>query len=78
MTRCLMKYVEEPTYISSRIVDQWEADLPAITVCPNTNKIKTEVLQVKVLDFLGENKNIFRGIFILRNMASRVLKTTIT
>ena len=46
MTRCLMKYVEEPTYISSRIVDQWEADLPAITVCPNTNKIKTEVLQV--------------------------------
>ena len=63
MTRCLMKYVEEPTYISSRIVDQWEADLPAITVCPNTNKIKTEVLQVKVLDFISENKNIFKGIF---------------
>ena len=41
-----MKYADEPTYISSRIVDQWEADFPAITVCPEYNGLKSNVLQV--------------------------------
>ena len=48
MTRCLIKYAEEPTYISSRIVDQWEADFPAITVCPEYNGLKEDVLQVRL------------------------------
>ena len=48
MTKCLIKYAEDPTYISSRIVDQWEADFPAITVCPEYNGLKLDVLQVSL------------------------------
>ena len=48
MTRCLVKYAEDPTYISSQIVDQWEADFPAITICPKYNGLKLDVLQVRL------------------------------
>ena len=46
MVQCFMKYWEFPTYISSHIVDQGEADFPAITVCPSTNGLKIDVLVV--------------------------------
>ena len=46
MVQCLIKYWEFPTYISSRIVDQGEADFPAITVCPPTKGYKSDVLMV--------------------------------
>ena len=49
MVRCLEKYWDVPTYISSRIVDQMEADFPAITVCPSWNGYKQDVLMVKKL-----------------------------
>ena len=49
MTKCLIKYAEDPTYISSRIVDQWEAAIPAITVCPEYNGLKLDVLQVRLV-----------------------------
>ena len=46
MVQCLIKYWDLPTYISSRVVDQGEADFPAITVCPPTNGFKSDVLMV--------------------------------
>ena len=45
LIQCLIKYWEFPTYISSQIVGQGEADFPAITVCPQAG-FKLDVLQV--------------------------------
>ena len=44
--QCLIKYWDFPTYISSQIVGQGEADFPAITVCPQADGLKLDVLQV--------------------------------
>ena len=43
--RCIFKYVEVPTYVSSKILNQNKADFPAITVCPNDNGYKADVLK---------------------------------
>ena len=37
--------MQGPTYISSAIVPQKEAEFPAMTVCPESRKYKVEVLQ---------------------------------
>ncbi len=34
-TQCLEKFLAFPTYISSEVVDQSEAEFPALTVCPD-------------------------------------------
>ena len=31
---CLHKYIENPTYTTSKLVNQNEADFPALTICP--------------------------------------------
>ena len=31
--KCLDKYLDKPTYISSAIVDQYEADFPEVSLC---------------------------------------------
>ena len=46
MIQCLVKYRDSPTYNSSQIVGQGEADFPAITVCPHNGGLKLDVLQV--------------------------------
>ena len=45
MTQCVIKYWDFPTYISSLIVDQSEADFPAVTICPQSG-FKEDVLLV--------------------------------
>ena len=37
--------MQDPTYISSEIVPQKQAEFPAMTVCAETEKYKEEVLQ---------------------------------
>ena len=46
MAQCLIKYWDFPTYISSQIEDQAVADFPAVTVCPQSNGLKLDVLKV--------------------------------
>ena len=47
MIRCLMKYADNPTYISTSVVKQWETDIPIITICPFWNTgYKEDVLLV--------------------------------
>ena len=43
--RCFEKYFGYPTYVSTKIVDQASADFPAITICPEKNGYKEDVLQ---------------------------------
>ena len=43
--QCVVKYMQGPTYISSAIVAQKEAEFPAMTVCPESRKYKLDVLQ---------------------------------
>ncbi len=40
-------YLAEPTYFSSHIVPQREAPFPAFTICPEENRYKPEVLEVR-------------------------------
>ena len=61
MVQCLIKYWEFPTYISSRIVDQGEADFPAITVCPPKNGLKLDVLRVSQVFDKIEFIDVFKG-----------------
>ena len=73
MTKCLLKYCEAPTYISSRIADQWEADFPAITVCPHNGGLKSDVLRVRISCALTcglwkwENEFIFKGTWDIKS-----------
>ena len=46
---CVMKYREHPTYISSEITDQREAEFPAITVCSPSNGYKLDILRVSYI-----------------------------
>ena len=43
--RCLQHYYGYPTYISSEIVNQWDATFPAITVCALETPYNEEVLR---------------------------------
>ena len=43
--RCFEKYFGYPTYVSTKIVDQASAEFPAITICPEKNGYKEDVLQ---------------------------------
>ena len=40
-----MKFLQGPTYMSSEIVPQKEAEFPAMTVCPETKRYKEDVLK---------------------------------
>ena len=42
--QCVVKFAKGPTYISSEIVPQKEAGFPALTICPESNKYKEDVL----------------------------------
>jgi hypothetical protein len=43
--QCLIRYVDYPTYVSTKETDQSDAAFPAITVCPDgTQKYKYNVL----------------------------------
>ena len=43
--RCFEKYFGYPTYVSTKIVHQASAEFPAITICPEKNGYKEDVLQ---------------------------------
>ena len=43
--QCIHKYFQGPTYISTDIVDQSKAGFPALTICPESNGYKEQVLQ---------------------------------
>jgi len=43
----LFRYLDIPTYISTRIVSQNAAEFPALTVCPDGTSYKEDVLQVR-------------------------------
>ena len=43
--RCFEKYFGYPTYVSTKIVEQASAEFPAITICPEKNGYKEDVLQ---------------------------------
>ena len=46
--QCLRKYFQEPTFISTEIVRQNQAEFPALTFCPETGAYKLDVLQVGI------------------------------
>ena len=43
--QCVQKFLQGPTYMSSEIVPQKEAEFPAMTVCPQTKEYKEDVLR---------------------------------
>ena len=43
--QCIHKYFQGPTYISTDIVAQSKAGFPALTICPESNGYKEQVLQ---------------------------------
>ena len=43
--QCIHKYFQGPTYISTDNVDQSKAGFPALTICPESNGYKEQVLQ---------------------------------
>ena len=75
----MLKYAGEPTYISSRIVDQWDADIPAITVCPHVNGgIKEEVLQVTIFEKLAIKGTSITSVLNFRIMVFQVGAVTVS
>ena len=42
--QCIHKFFQEPTYISTHIVEQKKAGFPAMTICPESNGYKEEIL----------------------------------
>jgi hypothetical protein len=46
--QCVRLYIVEPTYVSTHIVKQPKAEFPAITVCPLSDGVKTNVLKVSM------------------------------
>ena len=45
-TKCVMKYVEGPTFTEMKIAKQQEAEFAAVTLCPQNNGYRADVLQV--------------------------------
>ena len=43
--RCLMQFLENPTYTETTTVRQYHAELPAMSICPLYNGYKTNVLE---------------------------------
>ena len=64
--------MQGPTYISSDIVAQKEAEFPAMTVCPESTKYKENVLQEhgiateKGYNYKGQAHDMFSRIFRIR------------
>ena len=61
VAQCLVKYSKGPTYISSKILDQKEATFPAMTICPENDGYKLDVLQahgIKSIDQYNNNVNL--------------------
>ena len=57
--RCFEKYLGYPTYVSTKIVHQASAEFPAITICPEKNGYKEDVLQFHGIESVKEyNYNI--------------------
>ena len=46
LIHCLEKYIKEPTYTETRVVDQHETDFPAITFCSLGNHYHGKRLKV--------------------------------
>ena len=45
-TKCVMKYVEGPTFTEMKIAKQQEAEFAAVTLCPQNNGYRADVLKV--------------------------------
>ena len=57
--RCFEKYFGYPTYVSTKIVHQASAEFPAVTICPEKNGYKEDVLQFHGIESVKEyNYNI--------------------
>lgn len=54
--QCLRKYFSNPTYIATDVVPQSEAEFPAITICPEGNSYKDEVLWVSQDSYDWQNR----------------------
>ncbi len=44
--KCLTKFCEYPTFISTYIAKQQDAEFPVVTVCPRNTSYKKDVLRV--------------------------------
>ena len=44
--KCVQKFVQHPTYVSTYITKQQDAAFPAVTVCPEKSSYKSDVLEV--------------------------------
>ena len=48
--KCLAKYLSDPTYMSTKIVEQRDAEFPAMTICADSGySYKEDVLKVRHL-----------------------------
>lgn len=44
--RCVYKFAQVPTYLSTDVVAQNDSEFPAVTLCPEDDGYKADVLQV--------------------------------
>ena len=46
ISQCVNGYLKNPTYTESNMVPQVNADFPSVTICPEYNGYKEDVLKV--------------------------------
>ena len=49
--KCVEKYMREPTFVSTKIVEQRESEFPAVTICSMDNGYKEDVMAVSFFLF---------------------------
>ena len=49
---CLLRFIEEPTYIETKVAPQHKALFPAITICPQRNGYNEQNLKVFLIKWL--------------------------
>ncbi|XP_071746530.1 uncharacterized protein [Lepeophtheirus salmonis] len=45
VVQCIIKYINKPTYMSSKVVNQYNGEFPAISICPWDPYYKVDVLK---------------------------------
>ena len=60
--KCVQKFVQHPTYVSTYITKQQDAAFPAVTVCPENPSYKSDVLEVGKFAFAGQTSAFLSAI----------------
>ncbi len=63
VSKCLRLYLDDPTYFSTKIVEQRQVPFPSVTVCPEKDGYKEDVLQVRRAGVGWSEKKKLKDVF---------------